>query len=107
MSNSLEFIQKSGSNKNKKNFEAHFCHKYFLVLQVIQYMRKFSNSRERSCDTVLHAYQFFLWEFNMEKMYEKWSVMINQQQALKGDNEKFHKKRLKQQKRALIWYENR
>ena len=90
-----EFSAKKQFQKDqKKNFEAHFGKKGFF-LYATQYTKKLANTGKLCCDTVLHEYQFFLWEFNIGKMDEKWSVMIHQQQALKGDNEKFHKKAIK------------
>ena len=71
-------------------------------LYTLYYTRKQLNKRKRVCDTVLAKNPFFLWEFNMGKMDEKQSLMINQQKALIVYNQYSTKKRLKQKKRALI-----
>ena len=52
-------------------------------------------NQKRVGDTVLEQKPFFLWEFDMRKIDEKYSLMINQWQALKDDNKYFTKKRLK------------
>ena len=56
--------------------------------------------QKRLGDTVLEQNPFFLWEFNMEKMDEKKSLMINQWQALKG-NDKYSTKAIKVEEKSF------
>ena len=77
MSNSQDFLPKSGSKKTKKKFLGHASETRVFSFCMPHNTQKLSNTEKLSCGTVLHAYQFFLWEFNMGKMDEMWSVMIN------------------------------
>ena len=64
-------------------------------------------NQKRLGDTVLEQNPFFLWEFNVGKMDEKKSLMINQWQALKDQNKYFTKKAINVEEKSFNLDKNR